>query len=85
VAVVDPPRAGLHKNVLHALRAETRLRRLVYVSCNPESMALNCADLCTPQGPRGDSGGAPFRPVKAMAVDLFPHTPHCEAVLLLER
>ena len=85
VAVVDPPRAGLHKNVLHALRAETRLRRLVYVSCNPESMAANCADLCTPQGPRGDSGGAPFRPVKAMAVDLFPHTPHCEAVLLLER
>lgn len=85
VAVVDPPRAGLHKNVLHALRAETRLRRLVYVSCNPDSMALNCADLCTPQGPRGDSGGAPFRPVKAMAVDLFPHTPHCEAVLLLER
>jgi len=85
VAVVDPPRAGLHKNVLHALRAETRLRRLVYVSCNPESMASNCADLCTPQGPRGDSGGAPFRPVRAMAVDLFPHTPHCEAVLLLER
>ena len=85
VAVVDPPRAGLHKNVLRALRSETRLRRLVYVSCNPESMAANCAELCTPQGPRGDSGGAPFRPVKAMAVDLFPHTPHCEAVLLLER
>ena len=27
----------------------------------------------------------PFRPVKAMAVDLFPHTPHCEMVMLLER
>jgi tRNA (uracil-5-)-methyltransferase len=61
------------------------LRRLVYVSCNPETMAANCADLCTPQGPDGTSGGAPFRPVRAMAVDLFPHTPHCEAVLLLER
>lgn len=85
VAIVDPPRAGLHKNVLHSLRAETRLQRLVYVSCNPESMALDCSLLCTPQGPLGDSGGAPFRPVKAMAVDLFPHTPHCEAVLLLER
>jgi tRNA (uracil-5-)-methyltransferase len=85
VAIVDPPRAGLHKNVLWALRKETRLRKLVYVSCNPESMAANCAELCTPQGLDGDSGGTPFKPVKAMAVDLFPHTPHCEAVLLLER
>ena len=85
VAIVDPPRAGLHRNVLTALRSEQRLKKLVYVSCNPESMALNCAELCTPQGPTGDSGGAPFRPVKAIAVDLFPHTPHCEAVLLLER
>ena len=85
VAIVDPPRAGLHKNVLWALRKETRLRRLVYVSCNPESMAANCAELCTPQGPDGMNGGPPFVPVKAMAVDLFPHTPHCEAVLLLER
>ena len=50
VAIVDPPRAGLHKTVLYALRKETRLRRLVYVSCNPESMAANCAELCTPQG-----------------------------------
>ena len=38
-----------YMTVLFALRNETRLRRLVYVSCNPESMAANCAELCTPQ------------------------------------
>ena len=85
VAIVDPPRAGLHKSVLRALRQETRLRRLVYVSCNPETMAANCAELCTPHGPNGDSAGRPFQPIRAIAVDLFPHTMHCEAVLLLER
>ena len=85
VAVVDPPRAGLHKNVLWALRKETRLRRLVYVSCNPGTMAADCAVLCTPQGLDGNGAGTPFRPMRAMAVDLFPHTAHCEAVLLLER
>jgi tRNA (uracil-5-)-methyltransferase len=85
VAIVDPPRAGLHKSVLHALRKQTGLRRIVYISCNPESMASNCIELCTPQGPDGNSGGSPFTPTKAFAVDLFPHTMHCEAVVLLER
>jgi tRNA (uracil-5-)-methyltransferase len=58
----------------------------VYVSCNPASLADNAALLCAPAdcaspllAPR------PFRPVKAMAVDLFPHTNHCEAVMLFER
>jgi tRNA/tmRNA/rRNA uracil-C5-methylase (TrmA/RlmC/RlmD family) len=39
VAIVDPPRPGLHKHVLSALRATASLRRLVYVSCNPQTMA----------------------------------------------
>ena len=85
VAIADPPRAGLHRNVLLALRKESYVRRLVYVSCNPDTMAADCAELCKPQGPDGKSGGVPFTPVKAMAVDLFPHTRHCEAVVLLER
>ncbi len=85
VAIADPPRAGLHRNVLLALRKESCVRRLVYVSCNPDTMAADCAELCKPQGPDGMSGGVPFTPVKAMAVDLFPHTRHCEAVVLLER
>ncbi|GAQ89151.1 hypothetical protein KFL_004920010 [Klebsormidium nitens] len=92
VAIVDPPRCGLHPNVLKALAAHERLRRLVYVSCNPESLLTNVLELCVASGGanqgRGKGGARappPFRPVKAMAVDLFPHTPHCEMVMLLER
>ena len=81
VAIVDPPRAGLHKAVLGALRANAQLSRIVYVSCNVETLAADAAALCAahPGGP------AAFRPVRAMAVDLFPHTKHVEGVLLLER
>ena len=58
-----------------------RLKKLVYVSCNPDTLASNMIDLCKP----GGMGGDPFCPVKAMAVDLFPHTEHCEAVVMFER
>lgn len=112
VAIVDPPRVGLHPVVIKALRTHPRLRRLVYISCNPESLVANAIELCTPstdktekvnghnnnRGWRNMSSAGlarrrtksmpdsePFQPVKAMAVDLFPHTPHCELVMLLER
>ncbi|OUS42564.1 S-adenosyl-L-methionine-dependent methyltransferase [Ostreococcus tauri] len=85
VAIVDPPRGGLHRSVLTALRREKRLKRLVYVSCNSSTMAKNVIDLCAPQGYDGNGGGAPFAPVKAIALDLFPHTAHVEAIVLLER
>ncbi|KAF5183867.1 Zinc finger ccch domain-containing protein [Thalictrum thalictroides] len=110
VAIVDPPRVGLHPVVIKALRTHPRLRRLVYISCNPESLVANAIELCTPSSDKTDKGNnsnrgwrnmssvglarrrtksmpesEPFRPVKAMAVDLFPHTPHCELVMLLER
>ena len=78
VAIADPPRAGLHKNVLTALRKETRLRKLVYVSCNPESMSANCAELCTPQGLDGDSGGTPFKQGEGNGGGPLPRT-HCTA------
>uniref|UniRef100_A0A7S1F1U1 Uncharacterized protein n=1 Tax=Noctiluca scintillans TaxID=2966 RepID=A0A7S1F1U1_NOCSC len=81
-AVVDPPRAGLHKTVLEALRGFTRLRRLVYVSCNPDSLVEDVVRLCVP---RQEQDMDAFVPVRAVAVDMFPHTLHCEMVLLLER
>lgn len=81
VAIVDPPRAGLHPRVRAALRAAPTVHRIVYVSCNPASLAIDAADLCSPSaGP-----SPPFVPVRAAAVDLFPHTAHVETVLLLER
>ncbi|KAG6415406.1 hypothetical protein SASPL_122817 [Salvia splendens] len=111
VAIVDPPRVGLHPTVIKVLRTQSRLRRLVYISCNPDSLVANAIELCTPSPDKSEKGNnknnrgwrnmsaaglarhrsksmpesEPFKPVKAMAVDLFPHTPHCELVMLLER
>jgi tRNA (uracil-5-)-methyltransferase len=112
VAIVDPPRPGLHPDVIKALRTHPRLKTLVYISCNPETLAANAIELCTPSFENVDQGGKqsyhqrqrrmgtsalarhrakkmpasePFKPVKAMAVDLFPHTDHCEMVMLLNR
>ncbi|KAK6163302.1 hypothetical protein DH2020_000166 [Rehmannia glutinosa] len=48
VAIVDPPRVGLHPTVIKVLRTQSRLRRLVYISCNPESLVANAIELCTP-------------------------------------
>lgn len=72
--LVDPPRAGVHKDAL-AVLAQARARRLVYVSCNPKSAAHDCSVLA--------AGG--WRVVRLRPVDLFPHTPHIECVLTLER
>jgi 23S rRNA (uracil1939-C5)-methyltransferase len=73
VAVVDPPRAGLAGK---ALRRIGRLGppRLVYVSCNPTTLAGDTKQLAADWG---------YRLVRATPVDMFPHTPHVEAVALL--
>jgi 23S rRNA (uracil1939-C5)-methyltransferase len=75
VVVVDPPRAGLAGK---ALRRVGRLAapRLVYVSCNPTTLASDVKTLT------GDWG---YRLERAVPVDLFPHTPHVETVSLLVR
>ncbi|GFO43106.1 tRNA (uracil-5-)-methyltransferase homolog a-like [Plakobranchus ocellatus] len=83
VAVVDPPRAGLHKDVIRVLRRCTSIQRLVYVSCNPEIALTNFIDLIRPE--TGRHKGSPFTLVKAVPVDLFPGTKHCELVLLFTR
>ncbi|KAL4636058.1 hypothetical protein GN956_G13214 [Arapaima gigas] len=81
--IVDPPRAGLHSKVILAIRRAEHLKRLVYVACNAKAAMNNFIDLC--RAPSNRVRGAPFRPVRAMAVDLFPQTMHCEMLLLLER
>lgn len=72
--LVDPPRAGVHPKAL-AVLAAARARRLVYVSCNPQSAARDAAQLAL--------GG--WRALRARPVDLFPHTPHIECVFTFER
>lgn len=57
VAVVDPPRAGLHRSVLRALLACAALKRLVFVSCNPDTLVLNAGLLCAKYRPDGAGGG----------------------------
>jgi 23S rRNA (uracil1939-C5)-methyltransferase len=74
VTVVDPPRAGLSQKVVRRL-LETNPGRIVYVSCNPTTLAPNARQMV-------DAG---YRLVKVRPVDMFPHTPHIECVALLER
>lgn len=83
-AVVNPARAGLHYRVVRALRNQTSIRRLVYVSCKPEGEATrNFKELCC--APEKKLTGNAFTPTLAVSVDMFPHTPHCEMVLLFQR
>ena len=74
VLVVDPPRAGLSKKVVRRI-VEAAPRRIVYVSCNPTTLAPNAAQLA--------EAGWALRRVRP--VDMFPQTPHIECVALLER
>jgi 23S rRNA (uracil1939-C5)-methyltransferase len=75
VVVVDPPRAGLAGKALRRL-GEIGAPRLVYVSCNPTTLAGDVKRL------RDDYG---YELRRAKPVDMFPHTPHVETVSLLER
>lgn len=74
VICVDPPRKGLAPDVVEAA-ASMRPGRIVYVSCDPATLARDVARFA----PLG------YRPVRACAVDLFPGTAHVETVVLLSK
>jgi 23S rRNA (uracil1939-C5)-methyltransferase len=74
VLVVDPPRAGLSAKIVRRI-IEAAPKRIVYVSCNPTTLAPNAAQLV--------EAGYALRRVRP--VDMFPQTPHIESVALLER
>jgi 23S rRNA (uracil1939-C5)-methyltransferase len=74
VAVIDPPRAGLSQKVVRRI-IEAGPQRIVYVSCNPTTLAPNAAQLV--------EAGWTLKHVRP--VDMFPQTPHIECVALLER
>jgi len=75
VVVVDPPRAGLSGKALRRL-GRLEAPRIVYVSCNPTTLAGNVKELTRDWG---------YRLERARPVDMFPHTPHVETVALLTR
>ena len=74
VLVLDPPRAGLSAKVVRRV-IEAGARRIVYVSCNPSTLAPNAAQLV--------EAGYALRRVRP--VDMFPQTPHIECVAVLDR
>jgi 23S rRNA (uracil1939-C5)-methyltransferase len=74
VVVVDPPRAGLSQKVVRRV-LEAEAQRIVYVSCNPTTLAPNARQMV--------DAGYDLKAVRP--VDMFPQTPHIECVALLER
>ena len=71
--VIDPPRAGLSQKIVRRI-VEAAPKRIVYVSCNPTTLAPNAAQLVE----------AGYELKRVRPVDMFPQTPHIECVALLE-
>jgi 23S rRNA (uracil1939-C5)-methyltransferase len=72
VIITDPPRAGMHEDVIKVL-CETKAPRIVYVSCNPSTQARDLAAL-----------DSLYKVLEVQPVDMFPQTHHVENVVLLE-
>ena len=73
IIITDPPRAGMHPDVVNVI-LNAAPSRIVYVSCNPATQARDLALL-----------DADYRVEAVQPVDMFPHTPHVENVVLLKR
>ncbi len=73
VVVIDPPRAGLSQKVVRRI-VEAAPKRIVYVSCNPTTLAPNAAQLVE----------AGYELERVRPVDMFPQTPHIECVARFE-
>lgn len=71
--IVDPPRSGLDERMIDAI-VSNRIKTIIYVSCNPATLAKNINDL-----------SRRYRLESIKAFDMFPQTPHCESVSLLIR
>lgn len=73
VIITDPPRAGMHGDVVDVILG-AKPKRIVYVSCNPATQARDIQLL-----------DVDYKVKAVQPVDMFPHTPHVENVVLLER
>jgi 23S rRNA (uracil1939-C5)-methyltransferase len=73
IVVTDPPRAGMHKEVVETL-LQLETEKIVYVSCNPATQARDLQLL-----------SEKYETIKVQGVDMFPHTSHIESIALLKR
>ena len=73
VIITDPPRAGMHPDVINTI-LHAAPDRIVYVSCNPATQARDLQSL-----------DEQYKVVEVQPVDMFPHTPHVENVVLLKK
>ena len=73
VIILDPPRAGIHQNVIDAILF-AQAKKIVYVSCNPATQARDIALL-----------NAMYRITAVQPVDMFPHTHHVENIIQMEK
>jgi len=74
VIVVDPPRAGMHQDMVNYL-PKLKANKIAYVSCNPTTQARDARIL-------NDYG---YKIMSSTMVDMFPHTPHIETVILFSK
>jgi len=74
VLIMDPPRSGSDEKFLRSVLT-LKPKTIVYVSCNPETLARDAKFLVK---------GNVYRAVKAVPVDMFPHTDHCECIMKFE-
>lgn len=73
VLVVDPPRSGLDDAMLECI-LRSKIKNIIYVSCNPATLGKNLAVLCSR-----------YNVDRIQPIDIFPHTPHVETVVLLSK
>ena len=73
VLIVDPPRTGMDINLLHYLQ-KNPVKKIIYVSCNPATLAKNCNHL-----------SAKYHILQIQPLDMFPQTSAVETVVVLER
>jgi len=72
LVITDPPRMGMHQNVINAL-VQLNPERIIYVSCNPATQARDM-ELMSDH----------YVAIKTQPIDMFPHTQHIENIVLLK-
>lgn len=83
VAIVDPPRAGLHPKVVKSIRTFIGVNELVFISCAFKLAKENIINLCCEDS--RNCKGPPFSPISCTPFDIFPYTNHYETLLYLKR